>query len=291
VPARISGLDGVFIGSHALSLGVLTERQLRGCRRVLHGVYALPEATVDHGLYCRAATLILPEGGVIGGRSAAFFQGAPWVGPVDPVTVLVPPDQKWTGRRGVRIHRTVLAPQEWQMVEEMPLTTPLRTAWDVAALESLPDAVAALDAMVRAGTVSAPQLAEMARAGTKRWRVSRVRAAVQLVDERAESPAESWLRVAMARAGIAGFIPQFEVWAEGQFVGRVDFGWPDLRVAVEYEGAYHFDGLQIVRDDERLHRLTTAGWLVIRVSAADLRDLPALVERIRRALDQRLRAD
>jgi very-short-patch-repair endonuclease len=288
----ISGIDGVFLGSHAISSGSLTARQLRdrGYRKVLHGVYALPEVPVDHGLYCRGASLVLPDGAVIGGRSAAFFQGAPWAGPGDPVTVLVPPAYKWTGRRGLRIHRTELLPGDTRILLDMPMTAPQRTAWDVAALESVADAVAALDAMVRAGSLTTSSLQAMVRNGMGRWRISRVRRAVELVDPRAESPAESWLRVAMVHAGLTGFVPQLDVCSGGRFLARVDFGWPELRIAVEYEGAHHFDGVQIGRDDRRLQALHGAGWLVIRVSAADLRDLPALMERIRSTLAARLSA-
>jgi very-short-patch-repair endonuclease len=53
---------------------------------------------------------------------------------------------------------------------------------------------------------------------------------------------------------------------------------------VEYEGAHHFDGLQIVRYDRRYAQLTAMGWHVIRLSAVDLRDLDAVVARIREAL-------
>ena len=67
-------------------------------------------------------------------------------------------------------------------------------------------------------------------------------------------------------------------------LARVDFAWPEERLAVEYEGAYHFDGIQIVRDDVRIAALEAAGWRVIRISAADLRDLEALVEKVRAAL-------
>jgi very-short-patch-repair endonuclease len=41
---------------------------------------------------------------------------------------------------------------------------------------------------------------------------------------------------------------------------------------------------QIRRDDERYRRLAAAGWRVIRLSAADLRDMASVVARIAAAL-------
>jgi very-short-patch-repair endonuclease len=49
---------------------------------------------------------------------------------------------------------------------------------------------------------------------------------------------------------------------------------------VEYDGDYHFDGLQIARDDVRLSWLVAAGWRILRLSAADLRDMDGIVRRI-----------
>ena len=67
-------------------------------------------------------------------------------------------------------------------------------------------------------------------------------------------------------------------------MSRFDFAWPQAKVALEYEGAYHFEDGQIARDDERVDRLRAAGWIVIRISAADLRTLDAVVEQVRLAL-------
>jgi very-short-patch-repair endonuclease len=86
------------------------------------------------------------------------------------------------------------------------------------------------------------------------------------------------------RAGLPAPVPQFVVLEKGEFLGRVDLAWPEQRLIVEYEGAYHFDGMQIRRDDERYRRLVAAGWRVIRLSAADLRDMPGIVARIEAGL-------
>jgi hypothetical protein len=276
---------GVFIGSQAVAEGILTPKQLRerSYRRLVQGVYADPGLPFDHRLRARGVALLLPAGTVIGGHSAAAWYGAPFAGPLDAVTVLRPDDVRWAGPRGVRVHRTTLRCGDAVVLDDVPLTSAVRTAWDVTALESLPTAVAALDAMVRAGSVRVADLVSVAARGAGRFGVTRVRRAVPLVDPRAESPAESWVRVALSLAGLAPE-PQYEIWDGDRLLARVDFAWPEERIALEYDGAYHVEAGQIVRDDARIAALEAAGWRVIRISAADLRDLESLVARLRAVL-------
>jgi hypothetical protein len=286
----LRGLHGVFLGSHALAEQAVTPRQLKTglYRRLLHNVYADPGLPAEHQLYARGAALVMPENAALGGRSAAAWFGAPFASAIEPVFVVVPSDSPWRGPRGVRVHRTALATEDVLTVDdgEIRLTTPMRTAWDVAALETVPTAVAILDGMVRAGHLDLEACRRVHAAARGRWRSSRVGKVLPLVDGRSESPPESWVRVACARVGLPAPVPQFVVLAAGEFLGRVDLAWPESRLIVEYEGAHHFDELQIRRDDRRYERLVAAGWRVIRLSAADLRDMDAVVERIARALDQ-----
>jgi very-short-patch-repair endonuclease len=278
-------MPGVFIGSHAVAEGLITPKQLRqrSYRRLVQGVYADPGLALDHRLRCRAVALLLPQGAAIGGHSAAAWHGAAFAAAHDPVTVLRPAHVLWKGPREVRVHRTELSALDVELHDGVPVSCALRTAWDVAALEPLGTAVAALDAMVRTGTVHQDELTASAEAGAGRWGVTKVRRAFPLVDARAESAPESRVRVALALAGLEP-VPQFEIRVDGRFVARVDLAFPEARVAVEYEGAYHFDGVQIVRDDARVERLVAAGWRVIRLSAADLRDLDEVVVRVLAAL-------
>ena len=227
--------------------------------------------------------LLLPYGFAIGGHSAAAWHGAPFAGAFDAVTVVGPADSDWKGPRGVRVHRSRTSCDMVTDADGVPVTTPLRTAWDTAALEPLGTAVAALDAMVRAGAVERDALTAMTLADGGRWGVAKVRRAVGLVDPRAESPPESRVRVALVLAGLTP-VPQYDVFGADEWLGRVDLAFPEAKIAVEYEGAYHFEDGQIVWDDARYARLRAAGWTVIRLSAADLRDLDAVVARIRAAL-------
>ncbi len=71
---------------------------------------------------------------------------------------------------------------------------------------------------------------------------------------------------------------------EGGFVARVDLAFPEHRLAVEYDGAWHGQAGQLARDRRRPNRLTATGWRVLFVTAADLRDPDALVARVAAAL-------
>lgn len=278
----------LFLGSHAVAEGLLTRDQLNSglYRRILRNVYADPALPNDHALVARAAALVMPTDAALGGRSAAAWWGAPTAGPSDPVLVVVPPACAWRGPRGVRVHRSQVPTEDVVVVDDgLRITGARRTAWDVAALERTPDAVACLDAMVRAGTLTQAELRRMEQRGAGVWGSRRVKRVFPLVDGRAQSPPESWVRVACHLAGLPPPVPQFSVVEGGVWLGDVDLAWPEARLIVEYEGAYHFDGVQIVKDDARYARFLAAGWRVIRLSSADLRSSGAVVARIRAALE------
>ena len=88
----------------------------------------------------------------------------------------------------------------------------------------------------------------------------------------------------MADAGLPSLVAQFVVRHEGREVARVDFAWPDLRLAVEYDGAWHAEPGQFARDRQRPNRLQAAGWTVVFVTAADLHRPAQLLATIRTAL-------
>jgi Protein of unknown function (DUF559) len=285
-------LGGLFVGSHAVSQRLLTKRQLESglYRRVLRNVYADPGLRHDHELKARAAALLMPAEAAVGGRSAAGWFGAPFSSSADPVLVVVPRSCRWVGPRGVQVHRTDVRPQDvWITDDGVRLTTADRTAWDVATIEPTATAVALLDGMLRdgrerAGGLTAPALAAELLRRRGQWGSRRASALLPLVDGRAMSPPESRVRVACHLARLPHPVPQFEIFEDGVRLAQVDLAWPEAKLVVEYEGAYHFDELQIVKDDGRYARLVAAGWQVIRLSSVDLRDLDDVVGRIRAAL-------
>jgi hypothetical protein len=260
----------------------------------MHNVYADPGLVADHQLFARGALLLLPAEAVLGGRTAAAWYGAPFASSTDAVLAVAPPDTSWRGPRGVRVHRRPLGVGDVATLEDegglVRLTSARRTAWEVCALETTANAVALLDGMMRAGHLDTASLDRLVMSTRGQWGSRRVAKVVPLVDGRSQSPPESWVRVACARAGLPAPVPQYDVVEDGRWLGRVDLAWPEARLIVEYEGAYHFDELQIRKDDARYEQLVAAGWRVIRLSAADLRDMDAVVARIARELNRPLLA-
>ena len=108
-----------------------------------------------------------------------------------------------------------------------------------------------------------------------------VRAAACLADGLAGSPQETRLRLLLHRSPLPRPMAQHVVRHAGRFVARVDFAWPDRKVAVEYEGAWHGESpQQVAADRRRLNRLREAGWTVVFVTAEDLRHPQRIVARI-----------
>jgi len=273
-----------FRGSAAVASGLLTARQLRGStwRRLFPDVYVHRGLPVTHELRATAAGGLLLPGDVVTGVSAAVLWGVPLAGVDDDVEIT-----RWPGSHpvrvpGLRVRRADLDDRTVRWHRGVHVTTPERTAVRVAGALPQRDAVAAVDQLVLAGA----DLAEIRwLAGTTDGPGSRrAREAVSLADGLAQSPQETRLRLAIGRSRLPTPVAQYEVRTGGRFVARVDFGWPDHRVAVEYDGLWHAEPGQFARDRQRLNRLTAAGWRVLFVTAADLREPGRLITRIAAAL-------
>ena len=105
---------------------------------------------------------------------------------------------------------------------------------------------------------------------------------LDLADAGAESPPESLVRLLVLAAALPRPVTQIDV--RGLY--RLDMGWPQYKVAIEYDGSQHWtDPGQRARDIERLEFLAAQAWTIIRVSWTQLRDQPRLVvDRVAKAL-------
>lgn len=290
VPKALRGL--LFRGRDALDQGLVTEGYLRGpaFTRVLHGVYVDARVTIDHGLRCQAAQLVLPPESVLTANSAAWTHGIRLARPEDSVTVALPPGVHIAGPRLVRVHRTPILPEDIACRDGLRVAAPVRAAWDLATLNQLTPAVQYIDAMLNTGLLSQSDLDRRLATGGGLWRVSRVRTVAQWTDARSESPAETEMRLVVLQSQLPAPELQYEVRRLGILIARVDFAWPEHRLALEYDGAGHTDLRAMRLDRRRLNALVEAGWTVIHATAADLRRPAALIAQLRAALSRPLAA-
>jgi very-short-patch-repair endonuclease len=74
-------------------------------------------------------------------------------------------------------------------------------------------------------------------------------------------------------------VPEFTVLDQhGQFVGRVDFAYPELRYAIEVDGYEAHSSLQAFRHDRaRQNDLVDLGWTVHRFTWDDVEHHPGRV--------------
>ena len=285
-PHRPPALRGrVFRGSAQVAAGRLSRGQLRSpaWQRLFRDVYACSTVRVTHDVRAGAAALLLVPGAVVCGRSAAVLWGVDAAGPHDDVELTVPPGSSACTVPGVRVRRWTIDPDGVTTRRRVPVTTAETTAVDLGRSPgSLEDSIALVDALVvcRATDLAAVRAAAAGASGPGCRRARRVAA---LADGLAESPQETRLRLILQASRLPRPIAQHRVRdADGRVVARVDVGWPEQQVAVEYEGRRH--GQHVASDRARLNRLTAAGWRVVFVTAEDLREPDRVVARIAAAL-------
>ncbi|MBM0232381.1 hypothetical protein JNW91_11190 [Micromonospora sp. STR1_7] len=231
---------------------------------------------------------MLPPGAVITGRSAAALYGAGSVAAHEPLDVLVPAGQRFGPVSGLVVHTGTIAATDVAVREDIPLTTPTRTCWDLAQWLQTEEAVAIVDRLAHQRLVALPQLLSDARThvGKRGWK--RMMRVAELADAGAESAPESRLRVRIVLAGLPTPVTQFIVERDGRFVARLDLAWPHLKVAVEYDGLWHHDPEQFHRDRRRLNRLIGDDWIVLHVTAKRFReDFEGFLNELRHALRSR----
>jgi hypothetical protein len=189
----------------------------------------------------------------------------------------------------VVVHRTGdLLPADIARLGPIALTSPLRTAIDLAAVVDADTLEIAIESALRRRLFSPGQLRWRADAltGTGRPGSTTLR---KLLSRRGLGRTDSAPEVETAQileaAGLGRPERQYEVRAAGRFVAQVDLAYPDARIAFEYDSdTWHAGVRRRHRDADRRNRLRAAGWTVIEVTPAQLRDPASLVDLVRRLL-------
>jgi Protein of unknown function (DUF559) len=267
-------------------------------RRVMHGVYLRTDLPLTLDRKLAAAALVIAPNAVACDRTAAWIWGVDVhvfreLDVVPPVETVVLSGCARTKRPQTRGGERALLPCDWTEVDGIKVTTPLRTAMDLACGLNRREAIAALDGLMRVHPFTSADIARVLPRYRRRRGVVQLRELAPLADPGAESPRESWTRMAMLDFGLPPPALQWWVTIDGTPTYRLDLAYPHARIAVEYDGSeHHTSPDDVARDAVRRDWLREHGWTVIVVDRtafepdADTRWLEA----IREALDHAQRA-
>ena len=277
-------MNEVFVGSQAILHGRLSPYQLRTRFRPIHPDIYVPDwAAPSLRQRSEAAWLWSGRRGVLAGLAASALHGSNWIDDDEPVELI------WRNPHspaGVITRNQRFDSDEITHVARLLVTTPARTAYDLARQLPRVEAVARLDALMRATPFSVEDVLLLAKRHPGARGLRRLRAAMPLVDGGAASPKESWLRLLLIDAGFPSPTTQIPVHENWHLVGVLDMGWEKYKVAIEYDGDHHRSNRrQYVRDQQRLRKLEAMGWIIIRVIAEDAPE--DIARRVRDALIRR----
>jgi hypothetical protein len=275
-----------FIGSEAVASGDVVKSALRTRYiKLFRDVYIYPGAELTPIIRARAGWLWSRRRGIVAGLSASAVHGAEWVDATAPLEII---HSNRNPLPGLRIRGDLIEDDEIVTIDGLPVTTPARTALDLACWHPTDRAVAAIDALMRATAVKLADIETLVQRYPKRRGIRRAREALGLADAGAQSPKETWLRLLLIRAGLPR--PQTQIPVRDEFGGLIaylDMGWEDVKVAAEYDGEHHRnDRSQYNWDIKRHEMLERLGWIVVRVVASDRP--AAIISRVRAAQSRRV---
>lgn len=262
-------MEDVFIGSESLVDGALSRGQLRWNYRAIYpDVYFPKKATPSLSHRTIGAWLWSGRRGVIAGPAAAALHGARWVDETADVEVI------WRCGRppvGIVVRNERIETDEIVEVAGLPVTTPERTALDLARHGPRDPAVVCLDALARATGVTVSGVLPLVDRYRGARELCRSIAALSLMDGGSQSPRETLVRLALIDAGFPAPRTQFTV-TDGNTAALIPMGYEAPMVGVEF-------------GSDTPEFLVRGGWTMI--PAGDARNPHVVVYLVRAAVIER----
>lgn len=217
----------------------------------------------------------LPPAAVFSGRTAAWLHGLD-VEPGERIEVTIPKSLGVTTRSGMIVRRSALAAGDVVKRRGFPVTSPLRMLLDVSGRLSVTEAVVIADMALHAKLIHPEALRRSIQGYEGVWGVKRLRRVALHVEPASESPMETRLRMLLILARLPKPHAQAPIHdRSGRFLGRPDLYYPDVRLAIEYDGRTHRSTL--VEDNRRQNRLVHAGIRLLRFTSGDIYNSPGSV--------------
>jgi very-short-patch-repair endonuclease len=235
---------------------------------ILPGVYSARQAAESMRQRLWAAALW--SGGAVSHRSAAQLWQLP-VPTSSAVHVTVVDRRFRYPVAGVRTHRVPLGRLHTVRFDGLMITDRARTVIDLLRTESVGTARGLLDRALQQHWVQEHDIVAAYRDEPGRTGNRQLRLLVAELEPGAQAESERRLHQLLRRAGISGWVAQYEVRLPGgsRFV---DVALPRQRIAIEVDGRRHHDDASDRFDDDRArsNELVALGWRVLRVTWNEL---------------------
>lgn len=283
-----------FRGSAAVAAGLVTWTVLQGPRflRVFPDIYIQVAASGPPDLKLRslAAYRYIEGRGVLSGYSAAEVLGAscgPWDAPAE-VTV---PHRGQRRPADLLVNRSHLSPGEITQVKGLQVTSPVRTAYDLARRGDLVERVVAVDRLANVHRFDPDLLLQFGARNRGARGNGLVPSVLAHADRRSGSPMETRLRMLIVQAGLPRPEVQWVVQDERTRTAVwLDLAWPDVMIGIEYEGeGSHTEPAQVLRDVGRYTWLVDKGWRIYRYTKFEIfRRQELIIAQLTRARERAL---
>jgi hypothetical protein len=266
-----------FLGTEALARGTVTRRTLRSrFEPVSRNVYMPKGEELTPAKRAVAAWLWSGRQATAAGLSAAALYGTQWLDPRLPAELY-----RRNGKPvdGIVIHRDELLDDETRVVRGICATTPARTAFDLGRRDRRTRALIAVDALANATMLQSSDVLPLMERHRGVRGLVQLREVLDLMDAGAESPQETRTRLLLIDAGLPR--PQTQIVVRDDYgvpFARIDMGWEEYLVGVEYDGPQHWtDPSRRTRDIEKYAELDHRGWRMVRVNNELLRYRPGVI--------------
>jgi very-short-patch-repair endonuclease len=176
------------------------------------------------------------------------------------------------------VNRSHLSPGEITQVKGLQVTSPVRTAYDLARRGDLVERVVAVDRLANVHRFDPDLLLQFGARNRGARGNGLVPSVLAHADRRSGSPMETRLRMLIRQAGLPKPEVQWVVQDEQTCTAVwLDLAWPDEMIGIEYEGEGHTDPDQVLRDIGRYTALVDKGWRIYRYTKYEILRRPGLI--------------
>jgi very-short-patch-repair endonuclease len=254
-----------FLGTEAIVSGALSPHSLSKLNdRIYRNVYLPKGIELTAASRAVAAWLWSDRQAVVMGLSAAALHGSDWIDARLPAELY-----RRNGKKvaGIVIHRDDLLTDELTEVRGIGVTTVQRTAFDLGRRQGRVRALIRVDALANATRLKPIDVEALVTRHRGARGLVQLREVLDLMDGGSESPQETRTRLVLIDAGLPR--PRTQI-CVGRW--RIDMGYDDFKVGIEYDGVQHWDDpRRRAMDIDKQAELAALGWVIIRVSADMLR--------------------